>query len=103
VTVREAESAFERAMHNFDGAVRVHQSAPQDSCIVEDCKVLEASRAALVAAAESWVAAARAEALQEAEAALWERVGREEYGHAKAAVTLDIDAIRALARKGVEP
>ena len=28
--------------------------------------------------------------------ALWERVGREEYGHAKAAVTLDIEAVRAI-------
>jgi len=65
-TLREAESEFERAMHNFEGAVRVHQSAPQDSCIVEDCKLLEASRTTLVVAAQKWVAAARASALEEA-------------------------------------
>ena len=43
--------------------------------------------------------AAIAEALQqvadECVDVLWGRVGREEYGHAKAAVTLDIEAIRA--------
>ena len=41
-------------------------------------------------------------ALEAAAEALWERVGREEYGHAKAAVTLDIEAIRALARSLAE-
>jgi hypothetical protein len=41
----------------------------------------------------------RERTLAEVEAALWERVGREEYGHAKAAVTLDIEVVRALAAR----
>jgi len=36
-------------------------------------------------------------ALGAAVAALWERIEREEYGHAKAAVALDIEAIKAIA------
>lgn len=47
--------------------------------------------------AQQRIALAKAEALEEAIERLWERVGCEEYGHAKAAVTLDIEAIRELA------
>jgi len=36
-------------------------------------------------------------ALEDAIQVLWERVEREEYGHAKAAVALDIEALRTLA------
>lgn len=50
--------------------------------------------------AQAAIEQAKAEALEQAIAVLWECVGREEYGHAKAAVTLDIEAIRALAEGG---
>lgn len=40
--------------------------------------------------------AVRDAAIQECIAALWKRTEREEYGHAKAAVTLDIEALEAL-------
>ena len=42
------------------------------------------------------LAAQRRETIEECIAKLWERMGREEYGHAKAAVALDIEALKSL-------
>lgn len=44
---------------------------------------------------EEIIASALQRVADECAESLWERVTREEYGHAKAAVTLDIEAIRA--------
>lgn len=44
---------------------------------------------------EEIIAAALQKVADECADTLWERVGREQYGHAKAAVALDIEAIRA--------
>lgn len=45
--------------------------------------------------AEAAIAEALQQVADECVDMLWGRVGREGYGHAKAAVTLDIEAIRA--------